>query len=113
MIRLDGSQTSWLIYADWLEDQGIPANHIRDMAIDFFSSGWFYEYTPNTIHRVGSLGNSAIFMDFNVGPSTGAGLQVGDNWTRHVGVEDVRDVYVSVAPFWQLVEGADGVLNFL
>jgi hypothetical protein len=26
---LDGSETSWLVYADWLEDQGFDAAHIR------------------------------------------------------------------------------------
>jgi hypothetical protein len=29
MFDLDGSETSWLIYADWLEDQGLDAEHIR------------------------------------------------------------------------------------
>jgi hypothetical protein len=30
MFELDGSETSWLVYADWLEDQGIDAAHIRE-----------------------------------------------------------------------------------
>ena len=29
MFHLDGSETSWLIYCDWLEDQGINAQYIR------------------------------------------------------------------------------------
>jgi hypothetical protein len=32
MFDLNGSQTAWLIYADWLEDQDVPADHIREMA---------------------------------------------------------------------------------
>ena len=29
MFKLDGSEISWLIYCDWLEDQDIDAKHIR------------------------------------------------------------------------------------
>jgi hypothetical protein len=33
MFELDGSETSWLVYADWLEDQGLNAAHIRESAV--------------------------------------------------------------------------------
>ena len=32
--HLDGSEISWLVYADWLEDQGINAQHIRQCNCD-------------------------------------------------------------------------------
>lgn len=42
--KIDGSQTTWLVYADWLEDQGIPAQHIRDLANYHIVNTWCFEY---------------------------------------------------------------------
>ena len=42
MFHLDGSEISWLVYADWLEDQGLQANHIREN-INFSVNNWIYE----------------------------------------------------------------------
>jgi hypothetical protein len=41
MIDLDGSETSWLVYADWLEDHDLDAAHIRE---PLFVNGWFFEF---------------------------------------------------------------------
>jgi hypothetical protein len=30
VFQLDGSETSWLVYADYLEDQGVDSRHIRE-----------------------------------------------------------------------------------
>jgi hypothetical protein len=38
---VDGSETSWLVYADWLEDQGLDARHIRE---PLFVNEWFLAY---------------------------------------------------------------------
>lgn len=46
MFHLNGSQTSWLVYADWLEDQGIPASHIREMAKEEITNNFIYEHDP-------------------------------------------------------------------
>jgi uncharacterized protein (TIGR02996 family) len=34
MFEIDGSETTWLVYADYLEDQGIDASHIREGVVD-------------------------------------------------------------------------------
>jgi hypothetical protein len=58
MFDLDGSETSWLVYADWLEDQGIEAAHIRTPG---FVCQWCYDGTgydhigpKHYINRVGT-----------------------------------------------------------
>lgn len=43
--HLNGSQISWMVYADWLEDQGIPANHIRELAINPITNQFCFEYS--------------------------------------------------------------------
>ena len=45
MFKLDNSEISWLIYADWLEDQGIDASHIREeLSNDKVIRAWHWEY---------------------------------------------------------------------
>lgn len=58
MFKLDGSQTSWLVYADWLEDQEKPANHIRDLATEIKISDWVYESPPDQAESIGNVGFS-------------------------------------------------------
>ena len=41
--KLDGSQTTWLIYADWLEDQDIDGSAIREHVLNDKSNQWFTE----------------------------------------------------------------------
>ena len=33
--KLDNSEVSWLVYADWLEDQGSNGQDIRDLIYDY------------------------------------------------------------------------------
>ena len=66
MFHLDGSQTTWLVYADWLEDQGIPASHIRDMAQSENVNHWFFEYSTLTF-QVGSLCSLSTNIEHKVG----------------------------------------------
>jgi hypothetical protein len=61
MFELDGSETSWLVYADWLEDQGINASHIREALI---VNTYCYEYSAER-NDVG--GNDAWLSDSPVG----------------------------------------------
>ncbi len=42
MFSVNGSDTDWLVYADYLEDQGIDASHIRE-GIVHQQPNWTYE----------------------------------------------------------------------
>ena len=44
MFKLDGSEVSWLIYADWLEDQGLKSQYIRDRLNEIQINDWCFEY---------------------------------------------------------------------
>jgi uncharacterized protein (TIGR02996 family) len=45
MFELNGSDTDWLVYADYLEDQGIDAAHIREGVADPQPNQWHHEHT--------------------------------------------------------------------
>ena len=45
MFKLDGSEISWLVYADWLEDKGISANHIREFTNNPTTNQFHFEYS--------------------------------------------------------------------
>ena len=45
MFHLDGSEISWLVYADWLEDHDIDSSHIRKFEQE--NCSWHYEYRNN------------------------------------------------------------------
>jgi hypothetical protein len=51
---LDGSETSWLVYADYLEDQGLDAKHIREPGI---VNTWHFAYHKS---YVGSIDESEM-----------------------------------------------------
>jgi hypothetical protein len=40
MFDLNGSETDWLVYADYLEDQGKDATHIREGVADPHTEDW-------------------------------------------------------------------------
>ena len=70
MFIIDNSQISWLVYADWLEDQGIDASHIRNFETDL-TNQWIYEedvnlfYTTNNGNYVGTRDYSLIMENQN------------------------------------------------
>jgi hypothetical protein len=41
---VNGSDTDWLVYADYLEDQDIDAAHIREGVAETQSNQWIFEY---------------------------------------------------------------------
>ena len=57
MFKLDGSEVSWLVYADWLEDQDLPAQHIRDYFknIPVINAPNCLEYWLGEVHKVSEL----------------------------------------------------------
>lgn len=79
MFKLDGSQTTWLVYADWLEDQGIPAAHIREAANEipylYENNYWDYSFRGNKMPGWGRIGGGWIGL-FNC---------VGARQTSHAG----------------------------
>jgi hypothetical protein len=42
MFTVNGSETDWLVYADYLEDQGIDASHIRELEPQ--TNDWYFEH---------------------------------------------------------------------
>lgn len=75
MFKLDGSQTSWLVYADWLEDQGIPASYIRELAKEEITQTWIYEVKVRSFSAPVKVGAGCI----QVGSGTGEGQFVGSD----------------------------------
>jgi uncharacterized protein (TIGR02996 family) len=55
IFHIDGSETSWLVYADWLEDQGFDARHIREPQ---FVHYWSYDFDPTNNESVGTIYNT-------------------------------------------------------
>jgi uncharacterized protein (TIGR02996 family) len=49
MFELNGSDTSWLVYADYLEDQDIDAAHIREGVADPQTNQWIVLYRRNNV----------------------------------------------------------------
>lgn len=41
--QLNGSDTSWLVFADYLEDNGIDATHIREGVAELQKNEWVCE----------------------------------------------------------------------
>lgn len=70
--RLDGTETCWLIYADWLEDQGQveKACLIRGQIQDYFKCCRNMKRTGSKCKKVGS-GVTPIGFDFNRGHFVG------------------------------------------
>ena len=54
MFKIDGSEISWLVYADWLEDRGINSDFVRSAIGD-----WYF-YNDNEL-------NSPVIMSCRVG----------------------------------------------
>jgi hypothetical protein len=66
LFTIDGSETSWLVYADWLEDQGLDATHIREPV----EVNWWYYHTP-VGNRVGDWNHQREYYLYNeVGAKT-------------------------------------------
>lgn len=53
MFYLNGSDTNWLVYADYLEDQGIDATHIREGVAEQIINTWCFSY-----HNFGFVGDN-------------------------------------------------------
>jgi hypothetical protein len=58
MFELNGSETSWLVYADWLEDQNIDASNIRNFVHPI--NEWCYEIRFAGIGSVGGISDAWI-----------------------------------------------------
>ena len=54
MFYLDGSEISWLVYADWLEDQGRNGSFVRQMCVDLPGGDHYFEIYDPEWHRVGT-----------------------------------------------------------
>lgn len=91
MFKLDGSETSWLVYADWLEDRGIDATCIRSFEDNV--NQWHHEFLDRLrVCKVGSgvnwgtiggwVGNGGLGFG---GLITTGGGWVGDICGSHVG----------------------------
>lgn len=80
MFKLDGSQTAWLIYADWLEDQNLPANFIREAACEIETNWWYREYLSGG----GVGGGDFPHITWQVGNSVGASSS--NRFMNYVGV---------------------------
>ena len=86
MFTLDGSENSWLVYADWLEDQDIDARHIRE---PLFVNNWRYEYRSGAgvgsvsvvVGYVGGVGvvGSVGYVGGGFGDGVGGFGSVGGN----------------------------------
>jgi hypothetical protein len=67
MFELDGSETSWLVYADWLEDHDYDAISIREYVPTVNS--WTYEFyrlgVGGKYHSFSHVGTSC-FPDISV-----------------------------------------------
>jgi uncharacterized protein (TIGR02996 family) len=84
---LDGSETSWLVYADWLEDQGLDASNIREPGEvndwyfqhfnDVCSTNFFERLISSALDnvagrdiQVGTVGHFAYGNVVGMGPNT-------------------------------------------
>jgi hypothetical protein len=78
MFDLDGSETSWLVYADYLEDQDIDASHIRESIANPCIDQWCQDSQ--------GFNNSGVGVDSGVGNSTNnnigsnTDMNTGSNW---------------------------------
>jgi hypothetical protein len=81
MFDLNGSEVSWLIYADWLEDQDISSGNMRELAVDPPLADCFFEelidYQIMGMSLVGSIGHL-------VGPSDEMTDQWNDNFILYL-----------------------------
>ena len=60
MFHLDNSEVSWLVYTDWLEDQGRDSQHIRDI-LNETPRHWCYEQ----LWDYNGVGNTAPDLKMN------------------------------------------------
>jgi hypothetical protein len=65
MFDLNGSDTDWLVYADYLEDQGIDATHIREGVTEEYIP-WHFTIITNTA-IVGTRSSLYWYLTGNVG----------------------------------------------
>ena len=103
MFKLDGSEISWLVYADWLEDQNKP-NFIRSLLSEYQLNNWCFEYTTLS-SDVGSFCSWSIPIEHRVGgffkDSVGAHHNDSLNYP-FVGVSTMNNVGVNT---WQVLDG--------
>jgi hypothetical protein len=86
MFHLDGSETSWLVYADWLEDHDYDATHIRSPGpVNEWVQPYFIKgvgvcdpgYATYVANRVGAncsvrdVLNVCMYVGINVGTNCG------------------------------------------
>jgi hypothetical protein len=78
MFHLDNSEFSWLVYADWLEDQDIDATHIRSLVVEPTTNDWCYEYyTLINRRNNGRIGGGTDNEDHNFSRVGSNELDVG------------------------------------
>ena len=89
--KLDGSEITWLVYADWLEDQGINSQHIRESIC---------EIKTEQFHEI-VFSHMPMIPDMNVeayGTHAGSGYS-GRTQHDYVGVSKRRG-FVAGGSFW-------------
>jgi hypothetical protein len=60
---LNGSDTDWLVYADYLEDQGIDSAHIREGVVDPQTNQFCKEYKFTNHTTIPSLRLISIYLN--------------------------------------------------
>jgi hypothetical protein len=82
MFELNGSDTSWLVYADYLEDQDIDATHIREGLTEELR--FFHEFIVG--YQRWGVGGGSI----HVGSLKYGGVANYDNVNKDVGCIDLH-----------------------
>ncbi len=86
MFELNGSETDWLVYAEYLEDQGIDAIHIREGVVNPQTNQWMSESGT-----AGKVGMGFIFKNVGCYTSEKAGSIYSFN--DAVGTQNVNEEF--------------------
>jgi hypothetical protein len=95
---IDGSETSWLVYADWLEDHDLNAAHIRE---PLFVNDFCYEFKAHN-NEVGSN------VDGHVGPRLNGTVGTEAANCRHCYVGANNEGYFGVGVGFYPIEFTEG-----
>ncbi len=85
---LNGSDTDWLVYADYLEDQGIDATHIREGVIESYQDHWYFESCNVESYMVGCVSSDHPYDNYHEVGGRGVGPQ-GNVGVTHYGLGQV------------------------
>lgn len=117
MFKLDGSQTSWLVYADWLEDQGIDSSQLRYCIANEPVTNTFHWEFPLTeieqkrgivkLSKVGGLNSYFHLSDLISNDGVGTD-DYYDNLEEQI--YDDQGISSQVGTFWGETTGSDGNL---